>query len=109
MDETRLSRLKEDLERARKRREEWESKVKDLERRYREAENTCIHDMVHQANLTPEQLAQLFRMSRTMLPGTESFILDNEVSPNGNPDGTGDSENEADILDDYEEEEDYRR
>ena len=109
MDETRLSRLKEELERARKRREEWEAKVKDLERRYREAENTCIHDMVHQANLTPEQLAQLIRMSRTMLPGTGSFILDNEVSPSGNPDGTGDSENEADILDDYEEEEDYRR
>ena len=105
MDETRLNRLKEELEKARKRREEWEAKVKDLERRYREAENTCIHDMVHQANLTPEQLAQLIRMSRTMLPGTEAFTLENADFPDEN----GTSESEADILDDYEEEEDYRR
>ena len=26
----------------------------ELERKYREAENTCIHDMVHAADLTPE-------------------------------------------------------
>ena len=46
MDETRLKRLGIELAKARKRRDEWEAKVKDLERRYKEAENTCIHDMV---------------------------------------------------------------
>ena len=61
MDETRLKRLGAELAKARKRRDEWEAKVKDLERRYKEAENTCIHDMVHAANLTPEQLAELIR------------------------------------------------
>lgn len=35
--------------------------MKDLERRYREAENNCIHDMVHAANLTPQQLAVIIR------------------------------------------------
>ena len=61
MDETRLNRLREELAKARRKRDEWETKVKDLERRYKEAENTCIHDMVHAANLTPEQLADLIR------------------------------------------------
>ena len=61
MDETRLKRLGAELTKARKRRDEWDTKVKDLERRYKEAENTCIHDMVHAANLTPEQLAELIR------------------------------------------------
>lgn len=59
MDDTKLKRLKEELEKAIKKRDDWDAKVKDLERRYKEAENTCIHDMVHAANLTPEQLAEL--------------------------------------------------
>ena len=61
MDETRLARLREELEKARKKRDDWDAKVKELERKYREYENTCIHNMVHEANLTPEQLAELIR------------------------------------------------
>ena len=68
MDETRLNRLRDELHKARKRRDEWDTKVKDLERRYKEAENTCIHDMVHAANLTPEQLAELIRAASSGLP-----------------------------------------
>lgn len=37
-------------------------RVKDLERRYREEENSEIHEMVHAANLTPDQLSELLRM-----------------------------------------------
>ena len=36
----------------------------ELERKYREAENTCIHDMVHAADLTPEELAVIIRRAR---------------------------------------------
>ena len=61
MDETKLKKLGAELEKARARQAEWTAKVKDLERKYREAENTCIHDMVHAANLTPEHLAELIR------------------------------------------------
>ena len=68
MDESRLARLKEELSKARRKRDEWEQKVKDLERRYKEAENTCIHDMVHAANLTPEQLADLIRAASAGQP-----------------------------------------
>ena len=70
MDETRLKRLGAELAKARKRRDEWDTKVKDLERRYKEAENTCIHDMVHAANLTPEQLAELIRAAAAGQPYT---------------------------------------
>lgn len=78
MDETRLNRLREELARARRRRDEWETKVKDLERKYKEAENTCIHDMVHAANLTPEQLAQLIRMAASGLPDPAALKQDDE-------------------------------
>ena len=57
-----LDRLCADLEIARKKRAEWDARVKDLERRYREEENSEIHEMVHAANLTPDQLAELLRM-----------------------------------------------
>lgn len=86
MDETRLKRLGIELAKARKRRDEWEAKVKDLERRYKEAENTCIHAMVHAANLTPEQLAELIRAASSGKPyalpasaaGAESGYKDEE-------------------------------
>ena len=70
MDRTRLNRLGDELAKARKKRDEWEGKVKELERKYREAENTCIHDMVHAANLTPEQLSELIRKVSVSLPHT---------------------------------------
>ena len=86
MDETRLSRLKEELTKARRKRDEWEQKVKDLERRYKEAENTCIHDMVHAANLTPEQLADLIRAAAAGQPyvfpaGADETDDDPETDP----------------------------
>ena len=63
-----LEKIGADLEKARKKRAEWDAKVKDLERRYREEENTEIHGMVHAANLTPEQLAELIRKSAAFMP-----------------------------------------
>lgn len=76
MDKLKLNRLRSELAKARKRRDEWDVRTKDLERRYKEAENTCIHDMVHAANLTPEQLADLIQAAAAgqpyVLPGTDS-------------------------------------
>ena len=62
MDETRLNRLREELDKAQKKRQELDAKVKKLEQRVREAENTYIHDIVHAANITPEQLGKLIRI-----------------------------------------------
>lgn len=57
-----LERLGDELAKARKKKAEWDSRVKDLERRYREEENSEIHEMVHAANLTPDQLSELLKM-----------------------------------------------
>ena len=64
MDDTKLKKLGAELEKARIRLAEWSAKVKELERKYKEAENTCIHDMVHAADLTPEELAVIIRKAR---------------------------------------------
>ena len=40
MDDTKLKKIGAELSKARAKRDEWDRKVKDLERRYREAENT---------------------------------------------------------------------
>ena len=98
MDETRLNRLRDELKKARKRRDEWDVKVKDLERRYKEAENTCIHDMVHAANLTPEQLAELIRAASSGQP----YAL--PVSAVEAESSSEDEENYLDDIDDEKEE-----
>lgn len=68
MDDSRLKKIGAELKKARARRDEWDGKVKELERKYREAENTCIHDMVHAANLSPEELAELIRKAFNAAP-----------------------------------------
>lgn len=66
---SRLEKIGAELEKARVKRAEWNRRVKELERSYREEENTQIHEMVHAANLTPEQLAQLIRQVAVSMPG----------------------------------------
>lgn len=68
-----LEKLGAELAKARKKKSEWETKVKDLERRYREEENSEIHEMVHAANLTPDQLSELLRrFSENAIPNPET-------------------------------------
>ena len=74
-----LDKIGADLEKARRKRAEWDAKVKDLERRYREEENSEIHELVHAANLTPDQLSELLRMfSAYMVPKPETINSMNE-------------------------------
>ena len=68
MDDSRLVKLREELEKARKKRDDWEAKVKDLERRYNEAEKVYVYGIFQTANMTPEQLAELLRSKGTVLP-----------------------------------------
>ncbi|WP_083504089.1 DUF4315 family protein [Acetivibrio ethanolgignens] len=83
-----LDRIGADLEKARKKRAEWDARVKDLERRYREEENSEIHEMVHAANLTPDQLSELLRMfDADMAPKPETINAMNEEEMQ-NEDGT---------------------
>lgn len=72
MDDTKLNKIKVELAKARSKRDSWDKKVKILERRYRETENTCIHTMVHAANLSPEQLAELLQSAFPVIPLVDS-------------------------------------
>ena len=47
-----LDKLGADRDRALRKRDEWDVKYKELDRLYKERENTEIHDIVHAANLT---------------------------------------------------------
>ncbi|WP_338845948.1 DUF4315 family protein [Clostridium perfringens] len=74
-----LDKIGADLEKARRKRAEWDAKVKDLERRYREEENSEIHELVHAANLNPDQLSELLRMfAADMVPKPETINSMNE-------------------------------
>ena len=62
-----LDRIGADLEKARKKRAEWDAKVKDLERRYHEEENSEIHEMTRtmgtiQSLRTMMKIAPLMKM-----------------------------------------------
>jgi len=79
-----LDKLGADFEKARRKRTEWDARVKDLERRYHEEENSEIHDIVHAANLSPDQLSELLRMfAADMVPKPETInAMSEEEMPN---------------------------
>ena len=75
----RLDKIGADLEKARRKRTEWDARVKELERKYREVENTEIQEMVHAANLNPDQLSELLRMfAADMVPKPKTINSMNE-------------------------------
>ena len=68
MDEVKLAKLREELQRARKKQEDWANRVKDLERRYNEAEKTCVYEIVKTLDVKPEELAALLKTLKTGMP-----------------------------------------
>ena len=81
MDDSRLSRLREELQKARKKRDDWEAKVKDLERKYNEAEKLCVYGIFQEAKLTPEELAALIRSASSLplVPGAYGYEENKET------------------------------
>lgn len=65
---SKLDKIKSDLKKARAKKDEWDARVKELEKKYKETENTMIHEMVRAANLTPEQLALLIQKASVSVP-----------------------------------------
>lgn len=74
----RLERIAAEIAKARKRREQMNVKVKELEEKYREVKNTEIQDIVAKAALTPEALEILIMRSSQALPQTEGNCLNEE-------------------------------
>lgn len=66
-----LDRIGAEREKALRKRDEWDARYKELDKKYREQENTEIHELVHAANLNPEQLAQLLKMASQTMPKPE--------------------------------------
>lgn len=64
MDDKRLKKLGEELEKARAKQAEWTERARDLERKYREAENICIHEMVRAAEVSPEELVVILQRAK---------------------------------------------
>ena len=65
----RLEKLKVELEKAKRKRAEWDAKVKALEKKVSEEEKITVHEMVKAADLTPEELARLIAFSKNHMPG----------------------------------------
>ena len=78
----RLDKLGAELKKARAKRDSWDQRVKNLEKKYRELENTEIQEMVHAANLTPDKLAELLQMftaDQVPTPETLETITEEEI------------------------------
>lgn len=94
-----LDKLRAELDRAKQRRADADAKVKQLEQKLREAENTQILADVGALKLTPEQLAQFLQMAASgQLP-----MAQNGTVANATPVPATVQENN----DDYEESEDF--
>jgi len=71
-----LEKIAAEREKARKKRDQWDERVKELDQKYREQENTEIHDMVHAANISPEQLAALLATAQHNVPDMTTLTDD---------------------------------
>ncbi len=63
-----LEKLGADLKRAKEKAEEWSHKAEELERKYREQEDTEICEITRSFKLTPEKLRRLLRETGENLP-----------------------------------------
>ena len=68
-----LERIAAERDRALQKRDEWDAKYKEWDQKYREQENEEIHDMVHAARLTPEELGKLLRSLQHGAPDMTQF------------------------------------
>ena len=81
-----LERIAAEREIARRTRDEWDAKMKEWDRKYQEEENSEIHEMVHAANLTPEQLAEIIRLAGAGNLNPENLQHMNEMEEKSNDD-----------------------
>jgi len=101
MDETRLNRLREELAKARSKRDLWIAKVESLEKKLQEAENSYIYNVVHAARLTPEQVGELIR-SAGFLPELSATDAVTEQDERYTAEAPDEGDNEDDKIDDKE-------
>ena len=68
MDEIKLAHLREELDKAYRKRNALDVRIKNLEQRYNEAEKLCVYGVFQETNMTPEQFAELVRSLNLFVP-----------------------------------------
>ena len=97
-----LDKLRAELDRAKQRRADADAKVKQLEQKLKEAENTQILADVGAMKLTPEQLAQFLQLAASgQLPMAQSSTAAN-VTPVTTTEQEKDENKESEDFDDEE-------
>lgn len=76
-----LERIDADLARARAKREAWDQRVKELEQKYTEEENSEIHEVVRSFNLTPEELRNLLQSRNRNSAARFPDLVQEEAAP----------------------------
>ena len=73
-------RLENELKKLMAKKEEIEVKIIETQDQLKEVTNTEIHEMVHAANLTPEQLAEVLKnINKSNNPGNMMIIGEEEM------------------------------
>ena len=90
-----LDRIGADRAKALKKREEWDAKYKELDRKYREQENTEIQTITHAHNLTPDQLARIIELAMSGQVGAYPADMEPEDTDAENDAEEGDEQYEA--------------
>lgn len=95
-----LDRIREELAKARQKKEEVDAKVKSLEIKLKEAEASQIVADVTSYNMSPEQLAKFLELASSgKLQDLLSAQTSVPVTTNTMPNGTSDEEEEEDFND----------
>lgn len=95
----RLDKIGAEWKRAIKKAQEWSDKAKELERKYKDTENTEIHDLVHDAQLTPDQLAEVLKALKSGMLPSPAVLPDGAV-----PADTGTVDNDITMKEETEDE-----
>lgn len=98
-----LDKLRAELERAKQRRADADAKVKQLEQKLKEAENTQILADVGALKLTPEQLAQFLQLAASgQLPMAQNGPVVNATPATTTTQKNDDDNEESEDFDDEE-------
>lgn len=89
MDEIKLAHLREELDKAYRKRNALDVRIKNLEQRYNEAEKLCVYGVFQETNMTPEQFAELIRSLNLFIPPERPGIdTDDAENEEGNDEDT---------------------
>lgn len=78
-----LDKIGADRDRAKEKRDQWDTRYKELCQKYIQQENTEIHELVRAQNMTPDQLAEILKAlqggmfpSPAVTPGAPAVLAD---------------------------------